>query len=364
MPKCASSAIQSALSSSEFYVSNGDILYVEINANGSLVYGENLLIKAKQSPFQYSASVPIETLLLLDDNQIQKIKKELELLLNDYKAIILSNEGWGVKPEQVNTFFESLFDEKKAYEVIVIGYIRPQVDWFNSAWWQWGAWTENSLDRWLGHSLEHVNWYRVIKEWNNLLWVDKIIIRILNSDVISDFMGIINAKFTNNTISNKSLSGILLRFFQFNRELRIDSHDSEIEFILTRWLDFEKQETPWVLGQKQVENILNHHKEGNTKLLSLLDDESRQLFLKDTRWHSNEKYMSKINEFIKLDELPEDLVEELIYSCENAICKIKHKYGNIISTDILKLEGLSRETVALTYIKQIILLDEEIRRLP
>ncbi len=328
MPKCGSSTLQSILSTEKFHTSNPEILYVSIDGNGNLLYGKKLFDVSKKSPYQYSSSADIERLLELGVEIKIKIKNEIEDLLEMYDTIIISNEAWGVKPAKVNEFFLPIFSNNTKYIVDVLVYIRPQVDWLNSAWWQWGAWTDHSLDFWIEHNFTQANWLKHIEEWERLPWTNHIGVRLLNANLIQDFLYAIHAKKENYERSNKSSPASLLRFFQKNREFRKGAHDSSKEFILLKWLPFNDAKTPWVLHSSLIKLILKNYTEDNIKLLQYLDEQTKMEFKRNLKWSSELAYKDKYVEDYLCDELSNDVLNELIISSKKAISNLK-SVGNM-----------------------------------
>lgn len=295
MPKCGSSAIQTLLSDSVFYEDNQSTVYVAIDQFGDLVYGDKLFAQAKKSIFQYSSSVEISHLLKLEQIKKIDILNRLEFLFQTFQTIVISNEGWGVRPNEVNQFFETVF-LTKSFDVHIIGFIRPQVEWFNSAWWQWGAWTNHSFDYWLERTISEPSWLKHIEIWNSFKWVSNTHFLLLNSNMIKNFLSLIgvqNSKYLTTT-SNQSSCELLLRFFQLNREFREHAHASGKEFALNRWLDFEDKTTPFIINKSNIEKIIFFHQNENKQLIQHLSKEDQELLLNEnSKWFSSFSFKDK-----------------------------------------------------------------------
>jgi hypothetical protein len=363
MPKCGSSAIQSLLSNSDFYQDNKHILYVSIDRFGNLLYGDKLFQQAKRSIFQYSSSVEISHLLKLDQDKRKAILNKFELLFQNFETIIISNEGWGVKPHEVNQFFETFFS-MRSFEIDIIGFIRPQVEWFNSAWWQWGAWTGHTFDHWLDRTIDEASWFKHIEMWNSFNWVNNVHFSLLNSHMISGFLSKIRATFNENSIiSNQSSPKLLLRFFQLNREFRVDAHDSGKEFALNRWLNFQDKATPFVIEKKNIEKIQTFHKDANERLIDYLSEEDKKLFQQEnSKWFFTLSYEKKNI----LQSSPESLTnmeyQTLLVTSENAINILRNKCKDYKINFLDEDEQLEINNQLIKNIKMILLLDECIRK--
>lgn len=364
MPKCGSSAIQSLLSNSDFYQENKNIIFVSIDKYGNLLYGNKLFQQAKRSIFQYSSSVEISHLIKLDQDKIKDILKELEELFKNFETIIISNEGWGVKPYEVNQFFETNFSIR-SFDINIIGFVRPQVEWFNSAWWQWGAWTDHSFDYWLDRTINEASWFEHIDMWNSFSWVDNAYFSLLNSNMISVFLSEIGAKFSKlSMISNQSSPELLLRFFQLNREFRKDAHDSGKEFALNRWLNFQDKATPFVIERNNIEKIQALHKNGNNRLVDYLNEEDKKVFRqKNSKWFSTLPYEEKNICQSSPRVLTNMEYQTLLATSENAIDILREKCkGQQISFSYEEERELDIKNQLIKNLRMILLLDECIRK--
>jgi len=363
MPKCGSSAIQSLLSSRVLFEDNKDALYVSIDKHGNLVYGDKLFDEAEKSIFQYSASVDVSDLIKLSEENKKAILAELELLFKSFKTIIISNEGWGVRPDEVNEYFEAVF-LNNTFEINVIGYIRPQTEWFNSAWWQWGAWSGHSFEYWIERVIDDASWFKHIDVWNSLKWVDNVYFSLLDSNMTNNFLSAIDMKMLYNPIiTNQSSNEILLKFFQFNREFRVDSHDAGKEFALNRWLKFNDTATPFIIEKHYIEKIQNFHKNGNKKLIDYLNEKDQQVLKDNTsKWFSTLAYENKKITSSLLSNLSDKEYKTLLISSDAAINILRKKCeNNNVSSLNFEYKGLSINEKITKNMHNILLLDNCIK---
>lgn len=294
MPKCGSSALQTYLSHNPSIVCGDDKFdYAVIRPGGSLISGNTLIEEAASSAFRYAATIPAERINKMSRKSQNKFMNEVGLLSEHADGLIISSEGWGQKAELFND--ECIFNNAE-FDTHVIMYVRPQVSWVNSAWWQWGAWTDRPLARWLRANKDSANWFLSASKWREKRWVNDLTIRVLPSSIVDDFATILGAEFQDELIHNKSLPGSMLRIFQRNRGLRHNAHDSSIDFILARHLELDQVATPWVIPPNLVEKLIDYFRDDNDRLMALLSPEQSEIMSNDDRWWSPNAYDSLVHE--------------------------------------------------------------------
>ena len=294
MPKCGSSALQVFLSSYRLIHNQNEYLYVAINSDGEILYGEKLFRIASNSSFRYITSSPADVINKLSQEAIQRATKELIYLGKKYDALILSNEGWGQSPE---AFSKIALFSNSSFNISVLAFLRPQIEWFNSAWWQWGTWSSVGFDRWIEANKSSANWFALKQKWEEIPWVNLVTFRITEYDNVEGFLRYyslsIKGKNDVKTRVNESLPEILLKLFKRNPKLRPGPHDSAIDFILRRALKLSSAPTPWVINQPWIQTLLEFYKEDNLKLCSVLDKNQRELMLNDPSWWSAGHYLNR-----------------------------------------------------------------------
>ena len=134
--KTGSSSLQGYLSFNpvhETRKTHEKLMYCSFEKGGKIIYGEDLLKSAISTPLKYSSSFSG----IAEQLENSKTKLELDKIFEQGVTPIFSQEDWGRTAEH---FKHSDFFGQLELDVYVIVYVRPQVDWFNSAWWQWFAW--------------------------------------------------------------------------------------------------------------------------------------------------------------------------------------------------------------------------------
>lgn len=319
MPKCGSSAIQSYLSSREFHEMSSDkFVYLSIKKGGEVSYGEELVSEADNSPHGYSTSHNDDIINSIPKDKARDVVNVINSFIDRGFVVIISNEGWGPKPDSFSDSHEifSKINEK----VEVIGYVRPQVEWINSAWWQWGAWSDVGFDRWVSVNKKVAQWGKLFEAWEKKPWVKSVTPRLMNKDVVEDFIEYISLPKTSVSHSNGSLPGSLLRFFQNHRDLRPGPHSSAIEFVLSKIIDLPEGKTPWVVSMQHAEDILSFSREDNLLLDKYLSHSGLSI-VNDDKWWLSSSYSEKNIESPEPINLPYDEIDKLLHSALSSIDK-------------------------------------------
>jgi hypothetical protein len=334
MSKCGSSSIQELLSSKDFYENKRKIMYIAITLNGTVLYGKKLIDIALSSPYKYVSTPDLNRFADMPYSVKQNIKQQIINIFNQYELdmIILSSEGWGSKGN-LNVYIEDIFNHKE-FNVDLISFIRPQVQWFNSAWWQWGAWADVSFEKWRDFTLPQIDWNAQLTDWVKALWINKVHVYLMGENVSSDFLNFIKLNNITAPKSNKSLPGNVLRLFQKYRELRPSPHSSEIEFILANRMEMPKGTTPWILSENEVNYIIKYFEQSNKDLMKFLDEKNKQVFNNDLSWHSVDYYKNKKTEKREIVELDNVILEELLVSSFKSIVKLNNHINKLEKNNI------------------------------
>ncbi|MGE4048209.1 MAG: hypothetical protein AB7F35_25350 [Acetobacteraceae bacterium] len=196
---------------------------------------------------------------------------------------ILSSEGWREVPKSFRDYLLPAF-ERPARAII---YVRPQVPWLNSGWWQWGAWEGRSLGDWLKDQRPLLRWAETIRTFRELSGIKNVTVRLLPKDIVLDFLGQISVQpdqLREGPAVNRGLPAPLLRLFQRHAEtLRPGPHASEIDFVLSKYLGTTGS-TPWVLEPSIIEEVIAACREDNLALMAMLDPPSQEAMRADPQW--------------------------------------------------------------------------------
>ena len=82
----------------------------------------------------------------------------------------------------------------------VVAYVRPQIEWFNSAWWQWWTWRDefdtpaDLLRQWRGGWRPgFMRWRTQLAPWLVNPSVDGLTVRLYRRDTLPDFLELLGA---------------------------------------------------------------------------------------------------------------------------------------------------------------------------
>lgn len=285
MSKCGSSALQTVLSlQPELTPADSGMpaaRYVVLPKDGALVTGEEIGGIARRVPCGYAISARAHDLDAMGCARIALLRRELARTAGDGARLVLSNEGWA---QEYAEFTTGRFLERLELDCTVLIYVRPQVEWCNAAWWQWGAWTGLELPRWVERQHERMQWSRVVEGWRCVPGVRDVHVRLLPPGIVEDFCATVGVASPGEVVANRSLPGVVLRVFQRHRRLRPGAHDSDIEFAIARHLELPRSRTPWVMPQEVVERVIASCHESNLELLAQLDPEQRERMRADAAW--------------------------------------------------------------------------------
>lgn len=289
MPKCGSSALQTALSARPDLPGDPAARYAVLHASGNVFSGAQMAGRVAGAASGYSVSARAAQLDELGSIQFARIALQLEQLSRDAR-LVLSNEGWG---NEYAAFSRERYLERLGITAEVVLYVRPQVGWCNSAWWQWGAWNEPQFNRWLRRQIERIQWGEVAAQWSRVPGVSHVRVRLLPQNIVADFCQTIGVAPVAEVKANASLPGAVLRLFQRHKQLRGGPHDSAIEFAIGRHLRLADSPTPWVLRGEHVALVLDSCRQGNLALLEYLDEPQREQMRLDAAWWEADHYSSR-----------------------------------------------------------------------
>lgn len=329
--KCGSSALQEYLSQSIDLKDskNNKAVYGVLRPDGTIITRKEVSELALKSVFQYASSPNLKNIKGSDaaENSLKSLKTI------DADTLILSSEGWINDPEAAAERLNWL----KPYDVEIVTYVRPPVLWLNSAWWQWGAWSNVDFDRWINSSESMTYWSVYLKRWESLPFINKTSVRLLPKNIVTDFLTLtdLHESSTANskleTVSNVSLPGSVLRVYQKYRELRPSPHESNIDFSLSRRLSGIKQSPDWVIDAEKIAAIIGNTKVHNEELKGYFDATQLASFTSDSRWWSADAFQTQAvissERKITEDEMQEIVVHSFhsLHRAELEIIDLKDK---------------------------------------
>jgi hypothetical protein len=233
--KCGNASIRAALFQN----------FRKLQKHNVLIFDKDLRIARSAADLVGTSIWSVERARKKAENLTQKLGSELAAVSKrkvDYVAILsaenLSNPGMA----ELFTGLEGQF------EVCVIFYVRPQLQWIPSAWKQWGLKTGIPLGDFVSQCVEaHRPSFRLgIESWESALPGTKLHVRFLVPELLRggnparDFfhlLGLSQDEYdVENDPRNPSLDFSVLHVLSKNPQLFSDVHDNSLMLALTRAL--------------------------------------------------------------------------------------------------------------------------------
>ncbi len=280
-PKCGSSSLQSTLSRQPRFAARDGrrYAYCSILDGGDVVHGAALSRRAAASPFGYSSSANI-----VDADwtaSVDSVSQTLQDIRAEHGTPILSSEGWVSRAE---AFATSGLIEKAGGRAHVVIFVRPPVDWLNSAWWQWGAWTGRPLRRYVEVNLGSVRWHAHAKAWARVPGVERVTLRLAERNVVPVFYDMLDAAPPAPVMSNSGVPPAFLAFMKRNRRYREGPHTPQVEFVVARHLDCGGVRAPWVLSAEEIALVFARTPQLPKGVRARLHPEDRDAMTREARW--------------------------------------------------------------------------------
>lgn len=321
--KCGSTSIQTFLTNNPLLESRESVpyRYAVINPDFSVTFPEpNQNLGSVICPHLSSVPIPVSHERWSRFNDA--ISEILRACDNKYVPI-LSSEAWAewfIYFKLANTL--KLFPDT-IFESIL--FVRPQIDWFNSAWWQWGVWSDLKITDWiLNYSTNTCDWYSIAKGWSELAINSKVYVyetsnrRHYTGNVLHTLMDHIDVSFEDLSLDRYSANVTpplsLINFFQRHRNLRSDMHDVSIENLLKERVHFSGKRPGNVLSLDHKRYILKRYTNGNRELAGYFNEFNREFFLNSTKWFPQaliEEDVITTNDQCEVDLLICDLINAI-----------------------------------------------------
>ena len=290
--KCGSSALQHFLSASPLIRSAGKVYeYAALTERGRLVRRAELKALADASLVGYMNSSPRVASFAKGRRAVTAINRLLDKNIN----LILSHEYWAY---QRKDFHRSGLIASLNRPVIVIAYVRPQVDWLNSAWWQWFYWEHeySSIRHFLEAKGVHgMDWSRILGKWADFPNVEAVVPRLLTTDIVSDFSALLNfpaaRQMKSTRTTNATLTLPMVAMLSRITGLR-GQNESYIDFILEKRAPLAGRK-PWAIAFEEASQILESLRPSNERLAQMLDPDSERAMRADSRWWSPDLYRDR-----------------------------------------------------------------------
>ncbi|MCJ7874819.1 hypothetical protein [Phaeobacter sp. J2-8] len=293
-PKCGSSALQTALSMTPDLVdeTGRKLRYTswrQLAASGLAVYGRDLTMMAQSSAYGYVSWPNVHP----DDTGspvFPALNRVRRTGLRKGHVPIVSSEGWINRA----ALFAPHLERWGHPPVEVVAFLRPVVDWYNSAFWQWGIWQVPSLDAWIRRSNMSYRFGMDLEAWAHIPNV-RVRFAWAKPDTVAQFSSWQGADLppalTSNVSSSPPLIGLLMR----RRRLRPSGHDAATEFVVQRWCPPVAGRRLWAVMARHVHQLRPVVQENLSALRRIASDDAMRAVCEDPRWFDEQRYHAEIN---------------------------------------------------------------------
>jgi hypothetical protein len=264
--KCASSSIQNLFTQNALFHKDGrSFKYIGYDANDKIINSNIIAEESNFPPHFFTTNISAEP---------KKLKTQLKSVIKDKCDVaIISNEGLA-NPEWLTDEAFDCFASNK-FEISIYYAVRRHDHWLNSSWWQWGAFSETSLDRWIENEKLSAK-YLGVEKWLKLPNIKEFHCVDLQDgpvEIIATKLGIVNY---DKSVINSASSAEMLRFLIKNKSnLNRTVHSPLIEFILNNELNYSGEKPPFVISREKQISILHDYE---TALSLNLDNNIKRVF--------------------------------------------------------------------------------------
>ena len=312
-PKCGSSALQTHLTHNPTLIdkTGNTIAYASFGFRGFTPPDKiKKLINHRLRGYECSAEG--QAIRGFSDSLKSQIKSSIEKYPT---PLIFSCEDW------TNTFVSNdsdvlidLLTAGNSKRLKVVMFVRPPVQWINSAWWQWGAWVKDlDFKSWLASAINNCSWSKYLRTIQNLKHVADLSVFPVRGNIIPQFYNSMNCEisFSDNPTTNQSLPAEIINLFKHSPELRPGPHDSAIDFVALRAISGSShsyQKSPWILEESHIKEILDKTYDSNIDILNMMSEGDRDYVLNSSTWWSLEAYKKNILSCLNGDSTQNDYI--------------------------------------------------------
>jgi hypothetical protein len=289
--KCGSSSLQAQLSNSPLLSADDGSAhyeYVCIMRDGNLLRREQILAHTRRTPYQCQVSAGATWPWATDEAAIERLSLEFQSLLAGGCTPIASQESWLLES---NIFKANETLPRLGLRAKVVIFVRPQIPWMNSLWWQSGAWSSMGFPDFMETHKRSARWATLTDAWRSVPGVDEVEIHLVR-DVVSTFFRSIGIALESPKRRNVSLDENLLSYLRTRPDLR-PVHNPVVDFVLEQRLASNAKGTPWVVQPEQISDLIDYYRADNLDLLSVVSSEARQAIEQDPMWWDAAAYRER-----------------------------------------------------------------------
>jgi len=323
--KCGSSSLQAHMSNNPLFSADDGSAhyeYVCIKRDGNLLRRDGIQLHSRATPYGCQVSAGADWPWAMDEAALEGLSTQLRQVIAQGRTPIASQESW---INEAHLFKANETLPRLGLRVKVVVFVRPQIAWLNSCWWQWGAWSPLDFRDWVEGTKHAIRWAEQIGAWQSVPGVDSVEIHPVAGDVVATFLGSFGVTIESSKRRNISLDENLLNYLRRRSDLR-SLHNPVVDFVLEQRLAPNAKGTPWVMQQDQISDLIAYYRDDNLKLLSLLSGEAREAMEQDPKWWDPAAYSER--KAVPAD-LPEPSVAALDDVCARAIDAVIQLDGRV-----------------------------------
>lgn len=313
--KCGSSSLQRFLCKNFANRSlDYDFIYCACTEDG-IMTGARLLSATDNTPLAYVSSTPRLSI---------KHATWLNNKFNKNETVIISNEGLWYKAEKNIIDFINHIEAP----IRIFFLTRPDVEFFNSAWWQWGIFKYNDVEEWFENSFDryHTN-LSLSQTWQGFDGVMEFKTYDLSYGPVDAFLDFINLKafkHTDTFYNNVSSDPNLLRILVKNKYIGRGINKPYIEFLLNNLINYSGKSPPFVLSKKMIDRILDRCVPDNIKFLRHIKFNNCAANKAD-KYIQGDTFYKNISNFDMKSFLDEGYSEEFVFELVETILRINNE---------------------------------------
>ncbi|WP_088347420.1 MULTISPECIES: hypothetical protein [Rhodomicrobium] len=307
--KCGSSSLQARLSRSPLLGADDGSAgyeYVCITPDGDLLRRDDIDYFARLTPYKAQVSAGAQAPWASDHAALERLSSQLQGIRAQGLTPIASQESW---LRQADIFRANEILPRLGLTAKIVVFVRPQVPWMNSAWWQWGAWSGHDLDWWVDANRDAGIWTQHIDVWRTVPGVGEVEVHLAAGDVVLTFLRSLGISIRSAPRQNASLDRNLLDYLRRRGDLR-SVHDPAVDFILEQRLATDPKGTPWIMRPERIAELIGYYRPDNLKLLCALPAPERRAMEQDPMWWDPAAYRER-------QPVPADIPEPTVAALED-----------------------------------------------
>lgn len=291
-PKCGSSSVQALLSSRPLLSADDGSAhyeYVCITRHGELLRRHQIQHHARLTAYEVQVSAGAECPWATDASALARLAKQFQAILAEGRIPIISQESYF---NQANLFDANDIFPRLGLRAKVVAFVRPQVSWLNSAWWQWAVWSNDDVPSWIEGTKPSLHWTGPLGAWRSVRGVVSVESRPIAGDVVAAFLGSIGISFEGEKRRNVSLDENLLNYLRTRPDLR-SAAKPLVDFILEQRLAAGSKPMPWVLDHDRIADLIAYFRADNLALRSLFSPEDARAMEQEPMWWDPAAYSGR-----------------------------------------------------------------------